>query len=327
MAFHSVSLHDLAQKAFMSAVDIVRLHDALTFDGPVTEDEARALFAIEVSGLEKHASWKGFFIDALTEFAIHQTAPQGYLTALKADWLLRLAAPEGRILPGNSFALLQALMSLARWVPERLTSTLLDEVYCAVAAGDGPLRQGYAVPAGTITERDCDIVRHILYSAGSCGQGSITRVEAEGLLAINSVVSNEDPLVAWMDLFGKAIGDAMLNVSGQTGPVREVFLSPGHGDTAAVLDSARVGFTRYRLQSREDRLIAALERQRVAIITGDDVRPITAEWLAGALNRHHQPRSAAVEVLIHAIGDHNLDLDLDYGHGQPPATVSGTRAA
>lgn len=308
MAFHSVSLDDLARKPFMSAIDIVRLHDALTFDGPITEDEARGLFAIELSGLEKHPSWKGFFIDAMTEFSIHQTAPQGYLTALKADWLLRLAAPKGRILQGNSFTLLQTLMSLARWVPERLTSTLLDEVYCAVAVGDGPLRQGYTVPIGTITQRDCDIVRHILYSAGSCGQGSISRVEAEGLLAINSVVTNAEPLADWIDLFGKAVGDAMLTVSGCTGPVREVFLSPSYGNTADVMANLRDGFSRYRPQSREDRSIEALERQRVAIITGDDARPITAEWLAGALERHHQPQSAAVEILMKAAGDYCVNL-------------------
>lgn len=309
MAFHALALDTLAYKPCITAVDVVRLHDALTFDGPVTEQEARELFAIELSACEKHASWKGFFIDALTEFVVHHTAPHGYLTALKADWLLRLAAPEGRVVSANTFALLQTLLALARWAPERLVSTLLDEVYCAVAAGDGPLRVGHPIPAGTITERDCDVVRHILYCAGTCGQGSIARVEAEGLLAINSAVANSEPLSAWTELFGKAIGDAMLTVSGQTGPVREVFLSPGHGNSQPLVASLRNGFSRYRAQSSEDRAIAALERQRVAIITGDEIRPMTADWLAGALERHHQPPSAAVATLMEAIYDHNRCLD------------------
>ena len=308
MAFHALALDTLARKPSITALDVVRLHDALTFDGPVTELEARELFAIELSGSDKHPSWKGFFIDALTEYAIHHTAPHGYLTALKADWLLRLAAPEGRILSANTFALLQTLLSLARWAPERLISTLLDEVYCGIAAGDGPLRQ-HRVPAGTITERDCDVVRHILYSAGTCGQGSLARVEAEGLLAINSVITTGEPLAAWIDLFGKALGDAMLTVSGQTGPACEVFLSPGYGNAGNLAAGLRSSFSRYRPQLNEDRAIAALERQRVSIITGDDIRPMTAAWLAGALERHHQPPSPAVAVLMEALGEHNRDLD------------------
>ena len=309
MAFHALALDKLAHKPCITAVDVVRLHDALTFDGLVTEQEARELFAIELSGSEKHHSWKGFFIDALTEFTIHHTAPQGYLTALKADWLLRLAAPEGRILSVNTFALLQTLLALARWVPERLISTLLDEVYCAVAAGDGPLRTGQGIAAGTISDRDCDVLRHILYSAGTCGQGSIARVEAEGLLAINSVITNANPLAAWIELFGKVIGDAMLTVSGQTGPVREVFLSPGYGNRGSLAAGLRSGFARYRPQSDEDRAIAALERQRIAIITGDDIRPLTADWLASALECHHQPPSAAVAILMEAINDYNRGIN------------------
>ncbi|MEQ1695613.1 MAG: hypothetical protein ABL901_07205 [Hyphomicrobiaceae bacterium] len=308
MAFHALGLDTLAHKGTITAVDVVRLHDALTFDGPVTEQEARELFAIELSSCEKHASWKGVFIDALTEFAIHHTAPHGYLTALKADWMLRLAAPEGRVLSANTFALLQTLLSLARWAPERLISTLLDEVYCAVAAGDGPLRHGQAVAIGTITGRDCDVIRHILYSAGTCGQGSITRVEAEGLFAINSVITAGDPLSGWSELFGKAIGDCLLSVSGHTGPVREVFLCPDHGSTSAVAGLV-TGFGRYHRQSNEDRAIAALERQRVSIITGDDIRPITAGWLAGALERHHQRPSVAVAALMEALSMQHSELD------------------
>ncbi len=309
MAFHALALDTLALKPCITAVDVVRLHDALTFDGPVTEHEARELFAIELSACEKHPSWKGFFIDALTEFAVHHTPPHGYLTALEADWLLRLAAPQGRILSPNILSLLQTLLSLARWAPERLISTLLDEVYCAISASDGPLRQGHAFAPGTITERDCDVVRNILYCASTCGQGSIARVEAEGLLAINSVITNSEPLAAWSDLFGKALGDAILSVSGQTGPVREVFLRPTHGNPGNLVAGLRTSFSRYRQQSNEDRAIAALERQRVAIITGDDIDPMTADWLAGALERHHQPPSAAVAVLLEALGEHNRNLD------------------
>lgn len=311
MAFHAFSLSEMAQQAEISAVDVVRLQDALTFDGPVSETEALGVFAIEYAPNPKHASWKGFFIDAIAEYAIHHSEPHGYLTALKADWLLRTAAPQGRILSQNTFELLTTLVSMARWVPERLVSALLDEVYCAIAAGDGPLRGGSATPAGTITERDCDVIRHILYAAGSNGHGAITRAEAEGLLAINASITANQPHPAWSELFGKAIADAALTASGRTGPVREVLLRPDAtgSDPHALLSSLRRGMARYRPQTAEDCAIAGLERQRVSIITGDDVRQPTAPWLADVLTQLHQPKSAAAALLFAALSERSSDLD------------------
>ena len=177
MAFEALSLADLSAKTAISALDVVRLTDALTFEGAITEDEARALFAIEFAASEKHPSWKGFFIDAIAEYAIHHCEPHGYLTAHKSDWVLRQAAPAGRILTRNSLALVTTLVAMARWVPERLISALFDEVYCAIAANDGPMRDGIEAAPGSITQRDCDVVRHILYSAGTSGHRSITRCD------------------------------------------------------------------------------------------------------------------------------------------------------
>jgi len=310
MAFQADTLDQLSAKSSISAVDVVRLQDALTFDGPKTEREALALFAIELSGSTKHPSWKGLFIDAIADFTIHQTEPYGYLTALKSDWVLRAAAPRGRVLTPTLFALLEALLSMARWVPERLIAALLDEVYCAVAAGDGPLRDRRCMPSGTITQLDCDVVRHVLYCAGSGGNIGIGRVEAEGLLAINAVIAQGSAPAEWVELFCKAIGDAALSVSGYGGPVREVFLArdPADGPTSAAASIAK-GFGRYRLHAPEDRAIAALERQRISIVTGDEVRPVTAEWLAAALERHHQPPSVSVATLKDALAIHGLTLD------------------
>lgn len=316
MAFQADILDQLAAKACITAIDVVRLQDALTFDGPVTEREALALFAIELSGAVKHPSWKGLFIDAIADFTIHQTEPYGYLTALKSDWVLRAAAPRGRVLTPNIFALLETLLSVARWVPERLIAAVLDEVYCAVGAGDGPLRVQGGVPAGTITQLDCDVVRHVLYCAGSGGNLAISRVEAEGLLAINAAITQAPPPAEWIELFCKAIGDAALSVSGYGGPIREVFLARDltDGPTTGAASIAK-GFGRYRLQAPEDRAIAALERQRISIVTGDEVRPVTAEWLAAALERHQQPSSVSIARLKDALALHGLSLVGGIGHG------------
>ena len=315
MAFQAFSLAELASQPCISALDVVRLQDALAFDGPVTLDEAQALFEIEFAPVQKHPSWKGLFIDAIAEHTIHDTAPHGYLTALKADWLLRQIAPQGRILTRNSFELLTTLLGLARWVPERLVAALLDEVYCAVAASNGPLREGTSLPPGTLTERDTDVVRHILYTAGSSGHGAITRVEAEGLLAIDAIVASSQPVAGWSELLAKAIGDAVLTASGHTGPIREVFLSPeGSPEPGKLINTLRLGFARYHPQTCEDRAIASLERQRVSIITGDEVRPATASWLIEALRGQQERPSVALSMLFVSLAEHRCSLDPSLQH-------------
>ena len=310
MAFHTLNVDGLLAKSEIGALDVVRLRDALTHEGPVSEAEARALLAIELSQVPKNTAWKALFIDAITAFAIHDSPPNGYLTADKADWLLRIAAPNGRILTATIFELLTTILAAARWAPERLVSALLDEVYCAVASGDGPLRVGAAVSPGVITERDTDVVRRILYAAGKSDVRSITRAEAAGLLAVDAACASGTVHPAWVDLFCKAMLDAAMAASQRTGLVREMFLGPGPFSTDPA--QMRVHLARsakhYRPQTQQDLAIAALERQRLAIVTGDEVEACTPEWLGGLLERD-QSGSAARELLIGLLADQAASID------------------
>lgn len=315
MAFQALLFDAMMRAGRITELDVVRLHDGLTYDGPVTAEEAKILFAIEQAPEAKHHAWKGFFIDAITIHAINDVAPDGYLTAHKADWLIRYGAPQGRILTRNTYALLTSLVATARWVPERLVATLFDEVYCAIATGNGPLRETLNAPPGVITERDCDVIRHILYSAGGKDTPSISRVEVEGLLAIDTASAAGPALPAWTELFCKALVDAALVASGWGGPDREITLRPEHGDLdpAALCDALGHGLARYRPLPPEDRAIAALERQRISIITGDDVRAITPAWLADAI-QGYQPHSIARQMLVTALAEHRARFAPELQH-------------
>ena len=185
MAFEAVNVDRLLAKSEISPVDVVRLRDALAHEGPVSEAEAEALLSIELSSMPKAGIWKALFIDAMTAFAIHDSPPDGYLTADKADWLLRIAAPQGRILTPTLFELLTTILQIARWAPQRLVSALLDEVYCAVASGDGPLRAGRPSSRNVVTERDVEVIRRILYAAGKSDVRAITHAESSGLIAVD----------------------------------------------------------------------------------------------------------------------------------------------
>ena len=311
MTSGAVLLNTVARQSRISDVDIVRLRDCLTHEGPICEQQARVLLQIELSNATRHISWKAYFLDAMLEFAIHTAEPHGYLTADNTDWLLRHAAPEGRILSPLLFEMLTTLLCAARWAPQRLVSALLDEVYCAVASGDGPLRPGLDVPAGVITGRDVEVVRRILYASGAGDLRAINRAEAAGLLAIDAACARAPLLPAWADLFCKALYDAALAASACTGPAREVFLAPQAGlSVASLIEAIHVTGQRYRSQSAEDLAITALERQRYEIVTGDTVEPCTAGWFCTAFNAD-RPGTAAFALLFEALIRQRINLHAD----------------
>lgn len=310
MAFETVNVDRLLAKSEISAVDVVRLRDALDYNGPLSETEAAALLEIELSRMPKAGIWKAFFIDAMTAFAIHDQPPDGYLTADKADWRLRIAAPQGRILTPTLFELLTSILSSARWAPQRLVSALLDEVYCAVASGDGPLRIGRRADRNVVTDHDVEVVRRILYAAGKSDLRAIHHAEASGLIAIDMAGSKGEVHPAWIDLFCRALIDAAMAASCRSGLPRELFLSPGplaadRGQWRRLLAAAGPN---YRAQTSEDLAIAALERQRLAIVTGDEVEVCSVEWLARMLD-HERPGSEARDLLLEVYTDLAASLD------------------
>jgi len=326
MAFADVNVDRLLAKREISAVDVVRLRDCFAHDGPVSEHEAHALLTLELSPVAKAGIWKAFFLDAMTAFAIHDQAPDGYLTADKADWLLRIAAPQGRILSATLFELMTTILTAARWAPQRLVSALLDEVYCAVASGNGPLRAGHPAAPGTVTEHDADVVRRILYAAGKPDVRAITHAEASGLIAIDMAGAGGSVHAAWTDLFCRAMLDAAMAASSRSGDPREFYLSPGPvlADSSQFRQSLSRAATRYRPQTAEDLAIAALERQRLAIVTGDEIEVCDAEWLARMLDRDRLG-SPARDMLLAVLADAAATLDPLLVPAQPDQ--GATRAA
>ncbi len=291
MAFNSIPLDLLSRGPEITDLHVVRLGDALRNDGPVTFAEALALTAIEGSPIARHHSWRAFYIDAMLAYMIADTAPEGYIDVAKADRLLALVAPSGRIATPAIFEMLTVVMAHARWLPERLTAAVLDEILCTIAAGDGALRpdgQDAHADAGTITTTDIDRIRHVLYCAANPGM-RITAIELRAILAIDAAsVSRAD---GWDGFFVAALADAALTASGYAGPARETVLSPGNGA------GTRGDFlAAYRPMSIEERSIEALERQRIAIITGEEPSQFDAVQLSAALDE--QPGTPAMKELV-----------------------------
>ncbi len=71
----SMATAALASTTRISPQDVIMLRRETFGDGSVTREEAEALFRIEDSSAEKCAGWSEFFVEALTDYFVHQEQP------------------------------------------------------------------------------------------------------------------------------------------------------------------------------------------------------------------------------------------------------------
>jgi hypothetical protein len=286
------------------------LRGLLNAGSPIEPSRARDLIRIEISSPPKDEGWRPLFIQAVTVCAVHDASPSGYLTAENADWLLQAASLEGRIATPLLFDALLNVVATARWCPQRLIEALLDEVCIGIESGIGALRtDGHELP-GVITAREVDVVRSLLVASGASEPRSLHRGELQRLIAIDAACGNAPVYGRWADLFCKAMLDAAMNASGRSGGVRRDYLvgSSSAFSPSRLVETLKTNAAGYKAQSTQDRAIAALECQRLAIITGDAVMPSTVDWLCAMLDAA-RPWTACYAMLFEALSAdfHALD--------------------
>ena len=293
----SVSVEEIIKRGSIKDADVAKLRAAFYDDGAIGPDEAEKLFAINDECPVQDRSWADFFVEAVTDFIVNQAAPEGYVTLENAQWLIARIGRDGRIESKTEIDLLVAVLDKSRWSPASLVSFALEQVKQAVITGEGPLRSGQAIEKGTISEGEVERLRRILYAFGGDGNVAITRAEAEILFEINDATDRAPLNPAWTDLFVKAIANVLMASSGYAVPSREEALRSeawleSRGDLSPLEVLAKmVRFSldsvgeAYREQSPEERALARLERQRVEIITNEEITEGEATWLAERIGR------------------------------------------
>jgi hypothetical protein len=169
-----------------------------------------------------------------------------------------------------------------------------------------------------------ELIRRILYAFGGDGCTAVTRPEAEVLFAINDAISaaGGEPSPDWTDLFVKAVANVVMAASGYQVPTREKALqhetwleSRGELSVGAFLSKmVQAGLAgvrdAYRQQTWEERAIAKLERQRVEIVTNEEITQDEANWLGERLAR--DGRLTAVEqALVADLKAHSASIHPD----------------
>lgn len=293
----AIDVEAIVARGRINANEVATMRRAFNEDGLITEAEAAALFRIEKATTANDASWPGFFVEAVTDFIVQQTEPEGYLTAANADWVLAHLATNACEPSKTELDLLVNIMDRARWTPTRLSRFALDAIARAIQTDTADWRIATSNGPGTISDAEVETLRRILYAFAGDGSIAVTREEAEALIAIEESLKDGAATPAWTDLFVKALANVVMAASGYACPTREEALhaeawlkrrgdmSPAAFLTAMVTSNLSQIWDSYHVQSPEERALERLERQRIEIITNEEITPPEAEWLAERLSR------------------------------------------
>jgi len=293
-----LSVDEIMKRGSIKDVDVLRFRAAFYEDDVISSEEAETLFALDDACRVQDPSWVDFFIEAVTDYIVDQTEPEGYLTANNAEWLIAHITKDGKVKRKTEVGLLVNVLEKARWSPITLVRFALEQVRAAVTEGEGPLRPDQSLAKGQMSESDVELVRRMLYAFAGDGNVAVTRDEAEVLFDINDAMADAEPNPAWTDLFVKAIANVVMAASGHMVPTREEALrrdawladrgelSPLAMISAMVTSSLDAVRGAYHEQSPEECELARLEHQRIEIITNEVITAVEAEWLCGRIGRN-----------------------------------------
>ena len=297
----SAPVAGLTSKNRITAEDVAMLRAEVFGDGVVNRGEAEALFALDQTARDKCQEWPEFFVEAITDYIVHQEKPSGYISEDNANWLMRTISRDGMVDSLTELELLVHVLETAKSSPDRLSAYALEQVAHAVIDGKGPLMLGGALVPGLVAKAEVDLLRRILYAYGGDGNIAVTRAEAEILFRINeqTAAASNDP--SWNELFVKAIANFVMCSAGYEAPTREVALrhdaffehaEPEIGGFFSRMVSGGLAGIREAYRSPDDieaeweaknRASEALARRAVTIDAGE------AKWLAERIGGGQRP--------------------------------------
>jgi hypothetical protein len=197
-------------KKELTAADVVTLrHIIYGEDQAVSQCEAEALFKLNADAGSLSLEWSQLFVEAMTDYIVHEEMPSGYINQANADWLIAQIKTYGRV-HENEVEMLIHVLEEADESPVALSNFVLELV-------KGPILK--KLQNGQRLEKDdVERVRRVIYAKGGDGNIAVTRHEAEALFDINDAINTADADPAWLEVFKRAVASAVL------------FASPWHPD-------------------------------------------------------------------------------------------------
>jgi hypothetical protein len=284
----------IAERGRIDAGDVLELRRRFYDDGAVVPAEADHLFWLNDVCAEACPEWPVFYVEALTDFFVHQRRPRGYIDVEGAEEIAARILKDGRVRSATELELLASIIEKAREVPEKLILFVIGEVRISVLEGEGPIRGGQKLEPGIIADAEVDLLRRVIYGMGSEGNIKVTRLEAELLFDLNDSIVGAESHAAWAELFVNAIANYVMAAQLWAPPAadevarQESWLEKREGALGFMqrLASSGIGGALDALKSDAEREAAMRRAAReeqiadAALLTEEE-----AEWLAHRIGR------------------------------------------
>ncbi len=209
----------------ISPNDVIKFRQEVFNDALVSKQEADALFMINDATDKQCVQWHEFYVEALTDFTVHQQEPRGYVSEENAEWLIRQVARDGKVKTANELEMLVKTLEKATNCPPSFVTSVLMNVADIIVSGEGELIYGKELTKGVIGEPEAELLRRILFAVSGDDGIGISRQEAEILFDLNDQTNEALNHPAWSDLFVKAIAHHLLVASGYHSPDRKTALA------------------------------------------------------------------------------------------------------
>jgi len=291
------SMPDVMQRVLkarkISDDDVLAMRREVYPDGVIQPAEAERLFELADQCSEQSTAWMKFFEEAITDYVVHQTDPEGYVCDENADWLIAHIGNNGKVATSVELEMLVHVLEEAESSPERLIRFALEQVKQGVLTGSGPTRAGVDLLPFRIGAGEVDLLRRMLYAFGGDGHSAISRAEADMLFDINDAVGNADNHPSWSDLFVKAIANYLMAASGYAPPSRadalklEEWEDDDRVSTVDFFSRALAGGLRGILAaySKDTAWDDRLKHEQDDIKSSERITDDEAKWLIDRLNR------------------------------------------
>lgn len=201
-----------AQTAKIARLDedsVKKIRAKIYKDGKIDRKEADYLFKLnkQVSEADNDPSWKALFIEALTDHFLKDDISPGEVDKDESDYIIGKIKADG--IDDTELELLVNIAANAKSCHESFNAFILEILRSSVLAD------------GVIDDKETEMIRKVIYSAGGGDGAGVDRAEANFLFDINDSTSGADNSVAWKKLFVEAVSKHLLEDKGMPGKIDE----------------------------------------------------------------------------------------------------------
>jgi hypothetical protein len=195
----------IAGKNQLAADDLLFLRNYTFPNGLRTSDDVLVLMTLQNCCPEKCDEWEVFFIEALTDFIVHYSYPQGSLDEINVAWLVRLLSTDGVVNSPLELRLILNVIETSANVPPALGAFALDQLRLAIEDGVGAYALTRPIARPGITRHDLDYVGRILRHKQDAGRLALSPVKIAVLERIDAVIRSASNHPGWQDLMDMVV--------------------------------------------------------------------------------------------------------------------------